>query len=99
MGKDHLDHGGGGGDDHGHGGHSHGGDGTFFGSVKNLVLFVFQKLQIIYPEKRSAPTMSFYLEFNEFHFKEDKVCAGFINSIFIVFLLATSVITLIMDFV
>lgn len=59
---------------------------------------IFQKLQAIYPPKRSVPTMSFYLEFNNEHYKLDKVCAGIINFVFILILIYTSATTFLIEY-
>lgn len=64
---------------------------TMLQKGNSMVWYFFQKLQVVYHDKRSAPTSSFYLDFNQSHFKGDKVFGGVINFILILFFLANSV--------
>lgn len=45
--------------------------------------YMFQKCQAIYPEKRSLPTSTMYMDFNMNNYKGDKVIGGVINLLFI----------------
>ena len=71
----------------------------FCRKIKYFLMYFFQKLQAIYPKKRASPTLSYYVEFNHEHFKDDKVIAGVINFMFILFLIITSATTSVYDLV